>query len=471
MYMAAVRTNFGLSLNASVMHRQFDTKRVGFMAVGGIRNMATTGSGHPQPYSNPYANARALTDEEIKIIQSTVPVLAEHGVTLTTKFYQRMLSAHPELKNVFNQAHQATGMQPQALAKAVHAYASNITNLGALGPAVRHIAHRHASLSILPSQYPIVGENLLITLRELLTSAKFPEETIKKIVDAWAVAYAQLSSIFIAVEEALYEAAESTPGGWRGWRKFIVKKRNEETSGITSFTLAPADGGAVPPHLPGQFTTVRAILPQDGAKDTYVQPRQYSLSEPANNKTFRITVKREDPIPTSSYKGAGVVSTWVHTVLKEGTEVELAPPFGDFVLKPGDSPVVLLGAGVGITPLTTMMEAANKAKRPVSLLYAARSGAYHPLKDWFVKQKQSNPVRVWYSEKNPGDKLGTTHDEEGFVDLSKLPSEQAAKLLPRDADVYICGPLPFMHAQLASLRKLGFKEEQLHAELFGAGGV
>ncbi|WP_410805299.1 globin domain-containing protein, partial [Paraburkholderia sp. SIMBA_053] len=83
------------------------------------------------------------------------------GTTITKHFYKRMFAHHPELKNLFNQTHQQSGNQPETLARAVYAYAANIDNLGALGPAVSRIANKHASLNIRPEHYPIVGRHLL----------------------------------------------------------------------------------------------------------------------------------------------------------------------------------------------------------------------------------------------------------------------------------------------------------------------
>merc|ERR1712000_95106 len=98
-----------------------------------------------------------LSVEHQKIVKSTAPVLAEHGVAITSHFYKRMLNNHPELRNVFNSAHQDTGTQPAALAHAVWAYASNIDNLGALTTAVSRIGHKHASPGRMGSCLPATG--------------------------------------------------------------------------------------------------------------------------------------------------------------------------------------------------------------------------------------------------------------------------------------------------------------------------
>ena len=88
----------------------------------------------------------ALTADQMARVKATAPVFAEHGATITKHFYKRMFNAHPELKNIFNQTHQQSGSQPETLARAVYAYAANIDNLGALGGAVTHIAHKHGRL-------------------------------------------------------------------------------------------------------------------------------------------------------------------------------------------------------------------------------------------------------------------------------------------------------------------------------------
>ena len=105
-----------------------------------------------------------LTPRQIEQVKATVPVLREHGVLLTTHFYRRMLEGNPELRNIFNQAHQARGRQQKALAEAVLAYAENIENPAVLLPAVKFIASKHATVGIRAEHYPIVGRHLLCLL-------------------------------------------------------------------------------------------------------------------------------------------------------------------------------------------------------------------------------------------------------------------------------------------------------------------
>lgn len=458
-------------------------------------------------FAHPYQNTPALTEDELEIIRSTVPVLAQHGVALTKLFYSQVFAAVPSLKNIFNQAHQATDMQPKALAAAVYAYAANIDDLRPILPAVRLMAHRHVSLSVLPEHYPIVGKHLLAALDQLLTSAGFPADKVAAIISAWATAYGQLARILIEEEEKLYAAAESTPGGWRGWRKFVLEKRTREAeSGIDSFVWRPVDGKPVPVAQPGQFTTLRLKVPGRTAdEESFFQPRQYTLSAPNDGATFRITVKREDAVsmcpmgkaafdaeakrsdehksdaskdaakvcPHLAGRPAGVVSQILHT-LPVGSEVEFAPPFGDFVLEASEAPVVLISAGVGITPCVPMLEEALACKRSVSFLYSCASGSHHPFRSWLREQtaRAGSDLRahVWYTRPEASDELGSDYHSAGRMALTR----ELASLLRLDqpsAAYFVCGPDAFMSDVLAVLKSLGVSEMRMHAERFASGGV
>ncbi|WP_374729675.1 globin domain-containing protein, partial [Caballeronia choica] len=158
-------------------------------------------------------------------------------MTVVTRFYRRLFEHHPELRNLFNHANQRSGGQSEALAHAVWAYASNIDNLGALGPAVRRISQKHASLGVQPEHYPVVGEHLLAAMAETLGDG-FTEE----MRDAWAAAYQQLADVMIGAERELYDQRATQPGGWIGWRPFEVARKVDESEEISSFYLVPTDG-------------------------------------------------------------------------------------------------------------------------------------------------------------------------------------------------------------------------------------
>ncbi|WP_296644085.1 globin domain-containing protein [Romboutsia sp. 13368] len=140
-----------------------------------------------------------LNQNTIDIIKSTVPALREHGVEITTTFYNRMFANNPEIKAMFNMDKQESGEQPKALAMAVLAAAQNIDNLEAILPAVKNIAKAHVNTNVKPEHYPIIGENLLGAIKEVLKDAATEE-----IINAWAEAYKVISDVFIQIEKDMY---------------------------------------------------------------------------------------------------------------------------------------------------------------------------------------------------------------------------------------------------------------------------
>ncbi|KAL2850415.1 globin-like protein [Aspergillus pseudodeflectus] len=401
---------------------------------------------------------RSLTPQQIQIVKSTIPALEQHGVDITTLFYKKMLAAHPELKNIFNTAHQATGEQPAALAHAVWAYASNIEHPEALATAVSRIGHKHASLGVTPAQYPIVGEHLLAAIKEVLGDAATPS-----IVDAWTAAYQQLADIFTSFERNLYKQAVQTPGGWNGWRKFFIADKVHESDEIISFHLMPEDRNGLPSYRPGQFVSVRCYVPELGV----YQPRQYSLSDVPNQQYFQISVKKEF---ASGARPAGRISNVLHESLPEGSEVEVSMPFGDFVLDVNaTTPVVLMSGGVGLTPMMSMLKTVTSLSksRPAVFVHAVRNGRVHAMKQTLAKIIKENPQvskAIFYEEVTENDKKGIDYDYVGRVDVAKIKD---LVLLP-DADYYICGPGPFMKAQSEGLQKLGVPSDRIHMEVFGS---
>jgi nitric oxide dioxygenase len=400
-----------------------------------------------------------LSARQIEIVKSTAPVLADRGIDITTHFYKRMLDAHPELKNIFNTAHQATGAQPAALAHSIWAYASNIDNLGALDQAVSRIGNKHASLNVSPEQYPIVGEHLLASIQEILGDAVNGE-----VLDAWKEAYQQLANIFITFEKGLYNKAESTPGGWTGWRKFAVAKKVNESDEIISFHLVPTDKGQLPTFESGQFISVRKFIPELGVH----QPRQYSLSDAPAGTHFRISVKKE---PETRKGPAGVISNVLHQHLPEGEEIEVSNPYGDFTLDiDADTPVVLISGGVGLTPMMSMLSniVQHGRNRPVVFVHAVRNGKVHAMKEYLAYVIKENPQvsrAIFYEDVDPGDRQGVDYDYQGRIELEKIKDQV---ILP-DADYYLCGPVVFMQIEQKALEALGVPKERIHSEVFGAG--
>ncbi|MDR6858186.1 NO-inducible flavohemoprotein [Variovorax guangxiensis] len=397
-----------------------------------------------------------LTPSTIATVKATAPVLAEHGFTIIQRFYERLFEAHPELKNLFNMRHQERGEQQRALAAAVLAYAVNIDNLQALGPAVARITNKHASLNVLPEQYAVVGQHLLGAIKEVLGDA-----ATETILGAWAQAYQALADLMIGAEAALYDEAAARPGGWRGWRNFVVRHKRVESDVITSIFLEPEDGLALADFEPGQYISIVVDVPRLGLQ----QVRQYSLSDAPNGRNYRISVKRESD---GDAQTAGYVSNLLHDFVKKGDIVRITPPFGDFhVDMKAKTPVVLVSGGVGLTPLVSIMKAVLKTTdREVVFVHGARNGSVHAMKDRVRASADTNPKLtsiVFYDAPLESDVQGYDHDHVGMVDLRRI----SEAVLKPDADYYVCGPLPFMRQQVETLKALGIDEARVHYEVFG----
>ena len=396
-----------------------------------------------------------LDEKTIAIVKSTAPVLAEHGETLTKHFYKRMFSHNPEVAPFFNPAHQTAGKQQRALAGAITAYAANIDNLEVLGGAVELIAQKHASLMIKPEHYPIVGENLLASIREVLGEAATDE-----IINAWAAAYGFLADILIGREKQIYDENAKKPGGWEGFKSFRVSRKEKESSNITSFYLVAADGAPLPAFKPGQYITVR-VKTSDGQTTM----RNYSLSDKPGQPHFRISVKRE--LPPEANTPAGYVSNMLHDKVEPGDTIEIAPPCGEFFLdvtEKHERPLVLLAAGVGITPIMSILLSALDAfpKREIIFIHAALNEsvqAFSKAVDALAEQYAN--LKTYHRYSDAGERTGNAST--GFV-----TAEYIEGLLPaRDADYYFCGPQPFMVSIYHDLIKWGIPASQVHFEFFG----
>lgn len=398
----------------------------------------------------------SLTNEQIKLIQSTIPILKENGSALTDYFYNRMLNNHPELKNVFNMGHQRSGAQARALAGAVLAYAENITTPENLGQAVNLIAHKHVSLNIQPEQYSIVGENLLHSISEVLNISMDSE-----MIEAWAMAYNQLADILIGVEKQLYNQELQNPYGWNGWKEFRIIDKKEESSEITSFYLKPTDNSNVPAFQAGQYISVRVFVPELQLK----QPRQYSLSDCSTKDYFRISVKKES---AHNDLAEGYVSTTLHNNYQIGDIVEISNPTGNFVLQNPDKANVFISGGVGLTPMLAMLKTLSQKNhsQPISFIHACRNQSVLAMTQEIetLKNNMSNLSTYLACEEASE---GFCADKIGHLDLTEV----ASNLLPMEADYYICGPKGFMQKQYQDLLNLGIAAENIHMELFGTGGV
>lgn len=402
-----------------------------------------------------------LTADQLDAINQTVPVLKEHGETLTCHFYRRMFRENPEVQVFFNPAHQHAGTQQRALAGAICAYAENIQTPAVLADAVELIAQKHASLGIKAEHYPIVGANLLESIKEVLGDAATPA-----IIDAWGAAYGVLADIFIQRETEIYNQQEEQHG-WQGFKRFVVAQREPASENIVSLYLKPEDGQPLQQHKAGQYITLR-VKPEGQAV-----MRNYSLSSRPGADHYRISVKREEALQAGAPHG--VCSGYLHAHLKAGDIVEVAPPCGEFTLKdsPADNvPLVLIAGGVGITPIISMLYAAlaQQAGREVIFIQCALDNAVRSFADELdtLNNDYGNlKLHVRLSAPTEADRKLARHDSEGLLDDELLTSLVGN----RRAQFYFCGPAPMLQHTYRLLKARGVEDADIHYEFFGPAGT
>lgn len=403
-----------------------------------------------------------LSPSQLAIIKATVPVLQAHGEAITSTMYKNMLAGNPEMKNIFSQTSQTTGSQPRALARAVIAYATYIDDLPKLTHAIERIAQKHVSLFVRPEQYGIVGTQLIRAIGQVLGDAVTPE-----IVEAWTAAYGILASGFIGRERDLYTADEN----WTGWRTFRIARKVREAEDIVSFHLEPADGVVpLPRFLPGQYVSLQVFVPELG----HLQSRQFSLSSWSQEmSSYRVSVKRERGGPAGV---RGLVSNLLHSSLEEGDTVQLSHPHGEFFLDAADvskegAPAVLVSAGVGATPLVSMLHALTQPSavhRPVSWIHTSRSGGTLP---FGVEIDE-----ILHGGRLPVSRYVHLREESGVevrprLDLSTLDRETQLCIGNPETEYYICGPEQFMLNVKKTLAEFGVDRSRIYLELFATGDV
>lgn len=392
-----------------------------------------------------------LSPEARPYIQASVPVLREHGLTITQTFYKSMFAAHPELTDLFNMGNQASGVQQQSLASAVFAYAANIDDPDVLAPVVSRIVHKHASLGITAKHYPIVGRHLLGAIQDTLADAATPE-----LLSAWEEAYGMLADAFISEEKKLYQASNAEPGALKDMR--VVEVAQEGTN-VRSFVMVCADGSVIPSFKPGQYVSV-AVQLESGLR----QLRQYSLSDTPGKAHLRISVKREE---AGAETPAGMVSNWLHDNVEQGSILAISPPFGDFTPDAeGDDPIVLLSAGVGITPMISTLNriVETNPQRKVVFAHAAQNPSYQAHRKDIEEAKAVMPnlqVVTFYEVLDEATQ-GVDNVFEGRMRVDQLPEWSFA-----DTNVYMCGPIQFMQNQWRDLIAQGVPPVRLYQEVFG----
>ena len=379
----------------------------------------------------------------LEIVKATVPVLEEHGTAITTVFYKNMFNQHPELLDIFNETNQKLGRQQTALAMTVLAAAKHLDKLAVLLPQVTQISHKHCALQILPEHYPIVGHHLIGAIKEVLGEAANDD-----IIDAWTEAYDEIADVFIQLEKTMYEQEM-----WEGFAPFKITEKVEAATDIAAFTVVPANDDIDLSKLSlsaGQYITVKA----DPEDSDHLALRHYSLYSATSDKGIQFAVRRDN-----RNEHYGLVSNHLHDHLDVGDTILLSAPAGDFelnqdLIQQNDIPLVLVSAGVGVTPILSMLEAQVTAnpKRPIVWVYACQNKEHHAFDskvNELLAAADNVEKHIFYFES------GQILDEAWLANL------------PKPADIYVCGSMMFMESIIDGLMALDHGVDSVHYEPFG----
>ena len=379
----------------------------------------------------------------LEIVKATVPVLEEHGTAITTVFYKNMFNQHPELLDIFNETNQKLGRQQTALAMTVLAAVKHLDKLAVLLPQVTQISHKHRALQILPEHYPIVGHHLVGAIKEVLGEAANDD-----IIDAWTEAYDEIADVFIQLEKTMYEQEM-----WEGFAPFKITKKVEAATDIAAFTVVPVNDDIDLSKLSlsaGQYITVKA----DPEDSDHLALRHYSLYSATSDKGIQFAVRRDN-----RNEHYGLVSNHLHDHLDVGDTILLSAPAGDFelnqdLIQQNDIPLVLVSAGVGVTPILSMLEAQVTAnpKRPIVWVYACQNKEHHAFDskvNELLAAADNVEKHIFYFE------AGQILDEAWLTNL------------PKPADIYVCGSMMFMESIIDGLMALDHGVDSVHYEPFG----
>ncbi|WP_433666615.1 FAD-binding oxidoreductase [Nocardia sp. CA-136227] len=385
-----------------------------------------------------------LEPEHAEVIRATLPLVAANIDQITQLFYRKMFTAHPELlRDRFNRGNQKQGGQSKALAASIAVFATHLVD-----PALPHprellarIGHKHVSLAVTEPEYRIVHEHLFAAIVEVLGA----DVVSPQIAAAWDRVYWLMAKTLIDFERELYDQAGVEPGDV--FRQTRVVERITDPSGVVTFAVESVDPTRpLPGFVPGQYISVGARLP-DGAR----QLRQYSLVNRGGDGRLAFTVRA---VPADSDVPAGEVSNWLHDNIQPGDTLEITLPFGDLTIDTeAETPVVLISAGIGVTPMAGILEylAAETPTRRTVVLHADRSSTSHPLRETVAELSRRLSdvyVRAWYEA-----------DDHGLLDVTQVE-------LPEGADYYLCGGTGFLQHVRAQLAAAGIPSDQVHFELF-----
>jgi nitric oxide dioxygenase len=390
-----------------------------------------------------------LTPAHAELVSATLPLVGANIDEIASVFYRRLFDHHPELlRTLFNRGNQGQGAQQRALAASIATFAIHLVDPTLPHPAelLSRIGHKHASLGVTADQYPIVHEHLFGAIVQVLGADVVSAE----VAEAWDRVYWIMAQTLIDLETSLYAEAGVAAGDV--YRRARVLSRVDDPSGAVLVTVGTA-GGETPDFGPAQYVSVGVTLP-DGAR----QLRQYSLVCSGGTGAMTFAVK---PVEAAGDSPAGEVSNWIRDNVRVGDLLDITLPFGDLPTPRPGAPVVLISAGIGVTPMIGILESltVDAPDTWVRILHADRSAQTHPLRQRQHELSTRLPnarLDVWYEDGETDGRFGV-HPGRIVLDVGELPEA---------AEVYLCGGNGFVRAVREQLEAGGVRAERVHCELF-----
>jgi ferredoxin-NADP reductase len=275
----------------------------------------------------------------------------------------------------------------------------------------------------------------------------------------------------IAVAPTVADPPSKSPA-WAGYRSFRVDRKviEDDNQSVCSFYLVPEDQQPLPHFLPGQFLTFRLDQVATAGNSTELI-RCYSLSDAPRPDYYRVSIKRV-PAPTGSTLPAGRSSNHFHDHVAAGDVLQVRAPSGHFHIDRSDAPVVLIGGGIGITPMLSMLNwvLVEQPGREVWLFYGVRNSREVVMGLHLETLANAHPnfhLRMCFSDPLPDDQVGRNYQHRGRFDVALLRLELALK----PYHYYICGPTPMMESLVTALEGWGVPEARIHFEAFGPASI
>lgn len=308
-----------------------------------------------------------------------------------------------------------------------------------------------------------VEQMTIAEVNALLYSPNHPSERLERALRLPALSTGWQKSFEVLLQR---QGADGNPGlvpaaavnsSSPGFQQLRVTQIESESADVISLTMQREDREPMTPALPGQYVVLRLEATAAGG----VAFRSYSLSGPPSGERYRISVKKEPN---------GLAGTYLHEHVAVGDLIDVSSPRGSFTLRRGERPIVLLSAGIGVTPVLAMLHAlsSSRSTRDVLWLHAARDGQHHLFGaevKGLLRTLPHGKSRVFYSRPSSGDRVGENFDTAGH--LSRLALDQVR--ISRDAEVYLCGPKRFMAEMGEMFAGSGIPRERIYVELFNGG--